>query len=199
MAFPQRGQCQRSQSGRRWQRQRLAALGGEQGACQGQQLFAEAVGEQAVVADAHEALGKHVKEEAAQELHGVEGHDTLLAAVCIIPPAEADVLAVEGREAVVGDGHAVGVTAEIAQDMFRSAEGRLGIDEPLLLAQLRDQLLEPGRITEIGGRTAAVEQVLAVELPESGEELVAEDVAQYRNGQQEQRVAGRDPSPVIGG
>jgi hypothetical protein len=38
---------------------------------QGQQLFAKAVGEQAVVADAHEAFGQHVQEEAGQELLGV--------------------------------------------------------------------------------------------------------------------------------
>jgi transcription elongation factor len=44
----------------------------------------------------------------------------------------------------------------------------------------------------------AVEQALAIELAESGEELVAEHGAQCRNRQQEQRVAGRDPSPVVG-
>ena len=118
------------------QRQRLAALSGEQCARQGQQLFAEAVRQQAVVADAHETPGQNVEEETAQELRSVEGHDTLLAAVGIIAPAEADVLAVEGGEAVVADGHAVGVTAEIAQDMFGAAEGRLGIDEPVLVLQL---------------------------------------------------------------
>jgi hypothetical protein len=45
-----------------------------------------------------------VKKEAAQEVHGVEGHDSLLAAVGIIPPAEGDALPVEGGEAVVADG-----------------------------------------------------------------------------------------------
>ena len=55
------------------------------------QLFAEAVRQQAVVTDAHETSGQNVKEETAQELHGVEGHDTLLAAVGVISPAEADI------------------------------------------------------------------------------------------------------------
>ena len=132
MGALQRGQCQRSRLWRGLQRKRLAALSGEQCARQGQQLFAEAVRQQAVVADAHETPGQNVEEETAQELHSVEGHDTLLAAVGIIAPAEADVVAVEGGEAVVADGHAVGVTAEIAQDMFGAAEGRLGIDEPEL-------------------------------------------------------------------
>ena len=164
-------------------RQRFAALCGEQCARQGQQLFAEAVGQQAVAADAHEAFWQHVQEEAAEEVHGVEGHDALLAAVGIIAPAEADALAVEGGDAVVGDGHAVGVAAEIAQHMFGAAEGRLGMDVPSLLAQLVDQLLEPRRITEGSGRTSQVEQALAVEVAKSGEELVAEDGAQDGNRQ----------------
>ena len=145
-------------------RKLLASFGREQLVRQGQQLFAEAVGEDAVVSDAHESPGQHVEEEAAQELHCVEGHDALLAAVSIIPPAEAHPLSVEGHQSMVGYGHAVGVAAEVAQDMGRTAEGRLGIDEPFLVSQTGSQFLEPGRIAEIGGRTSAVEEVLAVEL-----------------------------------
>src|ERR1700751_6091021 len=163
------------------QRQGLAVLCGEQCACQGQQLFSEAVREQAIATDAHESLWQHVQKEAAQELHGFESHDALLAAMGIIPPAEADVLSVEGDEAVVADGHAVGVTAEVAQDMFRSSEGRLSVDVPVLLLQLVDQLLEARRITEISGWTTAMKQALAVELAESDEELLAKDGAQEGN------------------
>jgi len=106
-----------------------------------------------------------VQEEAAQELDRVEGHDARLAAVSIIPPSEADRLSVEGQEPMVGDGDAVSVAAEIAQHMGRAAEGRLGIDEPFLLAQIRGQILEPRGITEVGCRPAAVEQFLAVKPP----------------------------------
>jgi len=53
------------------------------------------------VADAHETSGQDMEEEAAQELYRVEGHDTLLSAVRIVPPAEADLFAVEGGDAVV--------------------------------------------------------------------------------------------------
>ena len=176
----------------------LAALDGEQLVCERQQLVAEAVGEQAVVSDSHEALGQDVEEEAVQELHCIEGHDALLAAVGVIPPEEGDLLSVEGQEAMVGYGHAVGVATEIAQDMGGAAEGRLGVNEPLLLAQSGSQILEPCRITKIGSGPAAVELVLVVKLPKSVEELVAEHGAQHGNGQQEQRVAGVDPSPVVG-
>src|SRR5690242_14811945 len=48
----------------------------------------ETVGEQPEMADAHEAFGQHVEEESTQELHCVQGHDALLAAVSIILIAE---------------------------------------------------------------------------------------------------------------
>ena len=101
---------------RQWRkRQKFASLFlfGEQSARKGQQLFAETVGEQSIAANAHEAFWQHMQEEAAQEVHCVEGHDALLAAVGIIAPSEADALTVEGGDAVVGDGHAVGVAAEV--------------------------------------------------------------------------------------
>ena len=85
-------------------RQRFAPLLGKQGARQRQQLFAEAVGQQAVAADAHEAFGQHMQEEAAEEVDGIEGHHLLLAAVSIIAPGEADAIPVECGKAVVGDG-----------------------------------------------------------------------------------------------
>ena len=46
-----------------------------------------------------------------QEVPCVQSHDALLAAVGIIAPAEADALPVECGDAVVGDGHAMGVAA----------------------------------------------------------------------------------------
>ena len=47
----------------RRKRQRFASLIGKQCARQGQQLFAEAVGQQAIAADAHEAFRQYMQEE----------------------------------------------------------------------------------------------------------------------------------------
>jgi len=140
-------------------------------------LFAEAVGEQAIAADAHEALGQYMQEKAAEEVHGVEGHDALLAAVGIIAPEETDTLPVEAGDPVIADGHAMGVAAEGAQHMFGSPEGRLGVDVPSLVAELVDQLLERRRIAESSGGTSQVKQALAVEMTESGEELLSQGSA----------------------
>ena len=119
--------------------QLIAAIARQQPSGQQEAVASEAVGEQSEVADAHEAFWQHVEEEAAQELGGLERHDALLAAVGIVLPAKADALSVEGQQAVIGNGDAMGVAAQVAQHLCGSAEGRLGIDDPLLLAQLVQQ------------------------------------------------------------
>ena len=53
----------------------------------------------------------------------------------IILPAEGDLVVLEGDEAMVGDGDAMGVAAEIAEDVMGAAEGWFGIDDPWLTEQ----------------------------------------------------------------
>ncbi len=105
----------------------------EQLAETGDVVAASAVGEQAVVADAVEALGQHVDEEAADELVRCERHG-LVALVPFAPVVlvlEGDAVVVEGDEAAVGDGDAVGVAGEIGEYGLGSGEGALGVDDPL--------------------------------------------------------------------
>ena len=49
-----------------------------------------------------------------------------------ISPAESNVVFSEGKHSVVGDGDSMCVGTEIAQHVFRTTEGRLGIDDPVL-------------------------------------------------------------------
>ena len=48
----------------------------------------------------------------------------------VVLPLEGDPLVVEGDEAAVGDGNAMRVAREIAQDFLRPPERRLGVDHP---------------------------------------------------------------------
>src|SRR5216684_2515980 len=85
---------------------------------------ARAFGEQAVVADAVEAFGQHVDEEAADELVCGKRHAlvSIAALDAVVLPLEGDALLVEGDQAAVGDGNAVGVTRKIGQHRLRAAE-----------------------------------------------------------------------------
>ena len=48
---------------------------------------------------------------------------------------ESNLVMLESHEAVVGDGHAMGVAGEIAEHMMGTAEGGLGVDDPVLTEQ----------------------------------------------------------------
>ena len=88
--------------------------------------------QKAKVADAHEAGGKHVEQEAAQELLDRKGHQALLVAVRGVSPAKGNLPTLEGDQAVIGDRHAVGVAAEITENVFWTTEGRFAVDHPVL-------------------------------------------------------------------
>jgi hypothetical protein len=119
-------------------RRRLA----EQAAAERKQTSTGAVGQPAEVADAGEASGQHMLEEAAQELLRRERHGALLAAMRVVLAAEGDSGVGDGEQAMVGDGDTMGVTREIVQHMLGSAEGRLGIDDPVLLEQSTQKSFE---------------------------------------------------------
>ncbi|BCH12571.1 hypothetical protein MesoLj131c_68290 (plasmid) [Mesorhizobium sp. 131-3-5] len=53
-----------------------------------------------------------------------------LVVVAIVLPAEADLSVVQAHEAAVGDGDAMGVAAQIGEDLFGTAERGLGVDDP---------------------------------------------------------------------
>jgi len=73
-----------------------------------------------------------MEKEAPQKLLGREGHLSLLIVVCIIFPAEGDLIVLEGHPTVVGDGNAMSIAGKITQHMRGTAEGALGIDDPVL-------------------------------------------------------------------
>ena len=93
---------------------------------------APAIGQETERANANKAAGQDVEQETAQELLRTEGHDSFLISVGIILPAESNLIMLESNEAVVGDGHAMGVAGEIAEHMMRTTEGWLGVDDPVL-------------------------------------------------------------------
>jgi hypothetical protein len=108
---------------------------GEQALTERQESGAPPIGQEPERADADKAARQNVEQEAAQELLRIERHPSLLIPVGIILPAKGNPVPVEGYEAVVGDGHAMGVAGEITQHMVGAAERWLGIDHPVLTEQ----------------------------------------------------------------
>jgi len=134
-----------------------------------------------------------MEQEAAQKLIDIQSHEPFPVAVRGIAPAEGDVAFRECDQPGVGDGDAMGVGAEIAQHMFRSAEGPLGVDDPVVA----EQHSQPGGEGAWFGkvRQAAVELKLATMegVAKSSDELAAEDAAEHADGKEE-GAPGRDPA-----
>src|ERR1019366_2056853 len=83
---------------------------------------AVAVGQETVIADTWQAGRYHVLEEEADELLGGNGHHLGFASVAVILPLERDSAVFQSQEAPIGDGHAMGVAAEILEHVLRCAK-----------------------------------------------------------------------------
>ena len=179
---------------------RLGGLGWrhiEQAAAEGELLLAVAAGEEAEVADAVEVFGQDMEQEAADELFGGEGQGLEAAVMAVVPPTEADLTVLDGEEAVVGDGDAVGVAAEVVEDLVGAGEGGLGVDDPLGLAEGLEVAGEGGGVIESGQGVAELEPAGAEGLLEQFEEEAAEQAGQDANGEEEAGAAG-DPAVTVG-
>lgn len=91
---------------------------------------------QAVVTDLGKPLGQDVLQEAAQEVAGRHG-DSLPAA-----GGKGDGLSTDFPDAMIGQAHAVGVSGQVTEDVYRAGKGGLGINEPVLGIQGAAELLE---------------------------------------------------------
>src|SRR5215471_10607283 len=105
--------------------------------CNGKQLAracdvvgASVFGEQAVMADAVEAFGQHVDEEAADELVGGERHllVSIAALDAIVLPLEGHTVIIDRDQTSVGDCYAVGVARQIGEHGLRPTEWPFGVD-----------------------------------------------------------------------
>src|SRR5262245_51592502 len=101
-----------------------------------------------------EALGQDVQQKAPDELVRVKPHrlPAARAVDAIILPAERDAAVIGCNEAAVRDRDTVGVTGEIAQDLFWSRERRLAVDHPLDVPQRADEALERSFVGKPGKR-----------------------------------------------
>lgn len=113
-------------------------------------MFFGAVGEKAEMTDTHEALRDHVKQEAADELFGIEGHrfQPVFVSSIPVPPeadqplaeAKSDLAVFDGEDPVIGQNRPVGVTAEIVKDRLWGAERLFCINHPVLFTQRFESL-----------------------------------------------------------
>lgn len=100
----------------------------------------------------------------------------------VILPAKTHRGVGDREQAVVGDGDAVSVAGQIVKDVFWSAEGGLGIDDPVLLKQSAQKGDEVLLDCECPALTVEYELVVAKSTPQSRHELATENAAEDFDG-----------------
>jgi len=141
------------------------------------------IGHDAEVADADESLRQDVKQESSDELVGSDGHRSHLVTARVISPTEVNAFAIEGDEAMVRDGNTMSITAEIAEDLFRAAEGGFGINNPILTKQCSEERREVFRLRQMVERSGAGQPFLVMSAAESGDELSTKHFGESFDGE----------------
>ena len=78
-----------------------------------------------------------MQQEAPQEFVRRYGHYLLPLLMFIVLVGEGYVTVFPVLQPVIGDGHPMGVTTQIIEDLVRATEWRLGVDDPVTIPQRR--------------------------------------------------------------
>jgi|HubBroStandDraft_4_1064222.scaffolds.fasta_scaffold74345_3 hypothetical protein len=173
--------------------------GGEQNAAMEQLLFADAIGEEAEVADADQAGRQHVEQEATDELDRVEGHDLGAGVVRVVFPVKADMAVVQGAKPVIGDGDAMSVASEILEHASWSPQGRLYVNNPFELSGCFTHGLERRRLSQIAKLAREVKPTFAKRPCQGEKEEFAELTTEDLIRKEERILPASNPATAVGG
>src|SRR5512137_221703 len=167
--------------------------GGSEPMTEREQLLAVAPGQEAIMADAVKAVREDMQQKAANELVGREAHDPTAPLAAIVLVRESDVVVAGCDQPRIGDRCAVSVAREIGEHLLGTAERRLGVDDPIRLAQRNDALGESAWFAE--RRQLAEKAKLAfVERRLQGGEEQSTEQARQRLHRQEEAWLANDPA-----
>jgi hypothetical protein len=141
--------------------------GGEQSAALNQFLSADSIGEEAEVANADQAGGQHVEQEAANELDRIQGHGLGARMIGVVFPVEADAAVFQSAKMVIGDSHAMSVASQILEHTAGATEGGLDVNDPFEVSGFFTQGLERGGLGQLAKFAGEAELAFAKSLSQS--------------------------------
>jgi len=106
--------------------------GVEEGSCEGETAGLHSVGKETEVADPDESLRHDMTQPASHKFRSEQGHGLSAALVLSVLVLKGHAAVLVSDEALVADGDAMRVAAEIAQDLLGSRHGRLRVDNEFL-------------------------------------------------------------------
>lgn len=147
---------------------------------------------QTKMTDAHKTIGQDMREKTADKLKDMQGHQFFFAVVAIIEVFEGDRIFANGNNAMIGNGNAEDVAAEILDQFFFVVERGLNIDFPIFGQGLLQHALNIERAVK------GIEFAVCPELREGKAKAVAELIGEQFDGKEELMVS-RIPSVASGG
>lgn len=135
--------------------------------------------------DMDKATRKDMEQESPQELVDGQSHQAFLILVGRVAPAERDLTIFESNEPVIGDGDAMGVAAEILQDVLGPAKGTFGVDDPVTLVGAAQERAEELGLSQCFQLPMKAEPALLEGISQCFGKLVAKDFTQHFDGKKE--------------
>src|SRR2546422_9702526 len=137
-----------------------------------------------------------MQQEAAQELIERYGHQFLFIVVSRVAPTKGDLAVGQRDQSMVGDGHAMGVAAEILEHVLGAAKGWFGVDDPVLSKQRSQPGSEDLGLREQSQIAGKMKLAVLKGRLKAGDELTAKHPPEYLDGEKEAWV-GANPAGVI--
>ncbi len=113
-----------------------------------QLLLAVSIAEEPVVANAVEPTRQNVEQESPDELVCREGHGFLLIVVAVVSPTKFHLTLFNVDNPMIGNGHSVGVAADIVHHLLWPGERWLGVDDPFHVSHRIEITAEGLRISQ---------------------------------------------------
>lgn len=93
------------------------------------------VAEEAKVTDALESVRQDMDEKSPDELFGWQSHRLLSMVVAVIVPMKSHPAIVDVEQTVIGNGHTVGIAADVMEHLLGPGKRRLGVNHPFALGE----------------------------------------------------------------
>src|SRR5437867_3519838 len=123
---------------------------------------AVAVGQDPEMSNTDEPVRDDMEQEPTEELLRFELHDLACVGVGVVLPAEPNHSVFETEDALIGDGHAMGVPAQVLEDLLRAGEGSFGVNNPGLATESAEPRMKHLRRSQ-GSSRSGEDEFSAVE------------------------------------
>ena len=131
-------------------------------------------GHEAVVTDFDKPGRENVPQKTADKLRGGDGQQPLVSGPAVVPGSEGDLPPIQAHQPMVGDGHPVGVAAEVMIGVLGTIERAVGVDDPLFSSEFSGEASELYRVFKTGN--LAPQSALMEGLLQALQKLASDDL-----------------------